>query len=153
MGAVPPLVGTNAGRNVRLRHTDSERGPKAGSTSGLRIDLAALNREGGMKWRVMVEPGGFEGTEKLYEVIVGGSTTAECPAGTLGLSVAAGKELSKSDMDAAAWELGVGRAQCYRLGVGSRYMFMPPAGLCRIHCINEVAFLYQRRFSRIEASA
>ena len=44
-----------------------------------------------MKWRVMVELDGVEGTKQLCEVIAGGSTTAECAAETLGLSVAEGK--------------------------------------------------------------
>jgi len=44
-----------------------------------------------MKWRVMVELDGVEGTKQLYEVIAGGFATAECAAETLGLSVAEGK--------------------------------------------------------------
>lgn len=63
----------------------------AHSTSGLWIDLLALDREGGMKWRVMVELGGVEGTVQLHEVSAGGCTTAEYSAETLGLSVAEGK--------------------------------------------------------------
>lgn len=44
-----------------------------------------------MTWRVMVELAGVEGTVKLHAVSAGGSTTAECSAGTLGLTVAEGK--------------------------------------------------------------
>ena len=44
-----------------------------------------------MKWRVMVELGGVEGTVQLHEVSPGGCTTAEYSAETLGLSVAEGK--------------------------------------------------------------
>jgi hypothetical protein len=44
-----------------------------------------------MKWHVMVELGGIEGTVQLDEVSAGGSTTAEHSAETLGLSVAEGK--------------------------------------------------------------
>lgn len=44
-----------------------------------------------MKWRVMVELGGVEGTVQLYEVSAGGSKTAEYSAETLGLSVTEGK--------------------------------------------------------------
>ena len=44
-----------------------------------------------MKWRVMIELAGAEGTVQLHEVSIGGSTTAECSAETLGLTVAEGK--------------------------------------------------------------
>lgn len=44
-----------------------------------------------MKWRVMVELGGVEGTVQLHEVSASGCTTAEYSAETLGLSVAEGK--------------------------------------------------------------
>ena len=44
-----------------------------------------------MKWRVMVELGGVEGTVQLHEISAGGCTTAEYSAETLGLSVAEGK--------------------------------------------------------------
>ena len=44
-----------------------------------------------MKWRVIVELGGAEGTVQLHEVSAGGSTTAECSAETLGLTMAEGK--------------------------------------------------------------
>jgi hypothetical protein len=41
-----------------------------------------------MKWRVMIELAGAEGTLQLHEVSAGGSTTAGCSAETLGFSVA-----------------------------------------------------------------
>jgi hypothetical protein len=44
-----------------------------------------------MKWRVMVELGGAEGTVQMHEVSAGGSTTADYSAETLGLTVAEGK--------------------------------------------------------------
>ena len=44
-----------------------------------------------MKWRVMVELTGVEGTVQLHEVSAGGSATAECSAETLGLTMAEGK--------------------------------------------------------------
>jgi hypothetical protein len=44
-----------------------------------------------MKWRVIVELGGVEGTVQLHEVSAGGSATAECSAETLGLTMAEGK--------------------------------------------------------------
>ena len=91
LGAITPLAETDADANVRLRHAPGEGVPTAGSTSGLWIDLLALDREGGMKWRVMVELGGVEGTVQLHEVSAGGSATAEYSAETLGLSVAEGK--------------------------------------------------------------
>jgi hypothetical protein len=56
------------------------KGSPARSTSILWNDLLVLDREGGMKWRVMVELAGAEGTVVLQEVSAGGSTTAECSA-------------------------------------------------------------------------
>ena len=44
-----------------------------------------------MKWRVMIELAGAEGTVQLHEVSAGGSAAAECSAETLGLTVAEGK--------------------------------------------------------------
>jgi hypothetical protein len=44
-----------------------------------------------MNWRVMIELVGAEGTVQLHEVSAGGSTTAECSAETLGLTLAEGK--------------------------------------------------------------
>jgi hypothetical protein len=44
-----------------------------------------------MKWRVMVELAGAEGTVQLHEVSAGGSATAECSTETLGLTMAEGK--------------------------------------------------------------
>ena len=50
------------------------KGSPARSTSILWNDLLVLDREGGMKWRVMVELAGAEGTVVLQEVSAGGST-------------------------------------------------------------------------------
>ena len=44
-----------------------------------------------MKWRVMIELAGAEGTVQMHEVSAGGSPAAECSAETLGLTVAEGK--------------------------------------------------------------
>jgi len=44
-----------------------------------------------MKWRVMVELTGSDGSGCAYEVSVGGSNTAECSAATVGLTLADGK--------------------------------------------------------------
>ena len=61
-GVIRPLDETDAGPSVRLLHGRGEGVATAHSTSGLWIDLLALDREGGMKWRVIVELGGVEGT-------------------------------------------------------------------------------------------
>jgi hypothetical protein len=37
-----------------------------------------------MKWRVMIDLAGAEGTVQLHEVSAGGSTTAECSAKSWG---------------------------------------------------------------------
>jgi hypothetical protein len=52
---------------------------------------AAADRESGMKWRVMVELIGSDGTVHAHEVNAGGSNTAECSAETVGLTLADGK--------------------------------------------------------------
>lgn len=44
-----------------------------------------------MKWRVMVELTGSDGTVRAHEVSAGGSDTAECSAATVGLTLADGK--------------------------------------------------------------
>jgi hypothetical protein len=44
-----------------------------------------------MKWRVMVELIGNDGTVHAHEVNAGGSNTAECSAETVGLTLADGK--------------------------------------------------------------
>ena len=38
-----------------------------------------------MNWRVMIELVGAEGTVQLHEVSAGGSTTAECFGGNVGV--------------------------------------------------------------------
>jgi hypothetical protein len=53
--------------------------------------VAAADRESGMKWRVMVELIGSDGTVHAHEVNAGGSNTAECSAATVGLTLADGK--------------------------------------------------------------
>ena len=55
------------------------------------VRLAAADRESGMKWRVMVELIGNDGTVHAHEVNAGGSNTAECSAETVGLTLADGK--------------------------------------------------------------
>ena len=44
-----------------------------------------------MKWRVMVELTRSDGTVHTHEVSMGGANTAECPPGTVGLTLADGK--------------------------------------------------------------
>jgi hypothetical protein len=44
-----------------------------------------------MKWRVMVELTGSDGTVRAHEIGIGGSNTAECSAATVGLTLADGK--------------------------------------------------------------
>jgi hypothetical protein len=44
-----------------------------------------------MKWRVLVELTGGDGTVLTHEISIGGSNTAECSAATVGLTLADGK--------------------------------------------------------------
>jgi hypothetical protein len=53
--------------------------------------LAVADRGSAMKWRVMVELIGSDGTVHAHEVDAGGSNTAECSAETVGLTLADGK--------------------------------------------------------------
>ena len=46
-----------------------------------------------MKWRVMVELIGVDGTVCTHEISRGGSNTAECSAATVGLTLADGKRI------------------------------------------------------------
>ena len=68
----------------------------------------------------MVELDGVEGTKQLYEVIAGGSATAECAAETLGLSVAERKTiltgLQRYLVQAQAEEHCRSRRRCDRCG-------------------------------------
>src|ERR1700722_2860509 len=47
----------------------------------------------GMKWRVMVELIGVDGTVCTHEISSGGSNKAECSAATVGLTLADGKRI------------------------------------------------------------
>jgi hypothetical protein len=50
-------------------------------------------RRNGMKWHVMLELIGGDGTVSTYEIGSGGSNTAECSAATVGLTLADGKRI------------------------------------------------------------
>jgi hypothetical protein len=82
--------------------------------------MVALDREGRMKWRVMVELGGVEGTIQLHEVSAGGSATADYSAETPGLSVAEGKQtlagLQRHLVQAQAEEHCRSRRRCDHCG-------------------------------------
>jgi hypothetical protein len=54
--------------------------------------LVAADREGEMKWRVIVELAGADGSAQVHEVSVDRYTTTTCSPDTLGLTLAAGKE-------------------------------------------------------------
>jgi hypothetical protein len=54
-----------------------------------RIRLETADRR--VKWRVMVELTGSDGTVRAHEVSTGGGDTAECSAATVGLTLADGK--------------------------------------------------------------
>jgi hypothetical protein len=87
---ITPLDETDAGSNFGCGMLTVE-GSAARPTGGLWIDLPVLDREGGMKWRVMIELAGAGGTVQLHGVSAGGSTAAECSVETLGLTLAEGK--------------------------------------------------------------
>ena len=53
-------------------------------------------RGNGMKWHIMVELIGGDGTVSTYEIGSGGSNTAECSAATVGLTLADGKRILTS---------------------------------------------------------
>jgi hypothetical protein len=55
------------------------------------VGLTTANQGNVMKWRVIVELTGSDGTVRSQEVGVGGSNTAECSAATVGLTLVDGK--------------------------------------------------------------
>ena len=70
----------------------------------------AGDRGNGMKWRVMVELTGRDGTVRAHEVSTGGSDTAECSAATVGLTLADGKRTLAGLQDCTArsfWDIGL----------------------------------------------
>jgi hypothetical protein len=82
--------------------------------------LVAADREGEMKWRVMVELAGADGGVEVHEVSVGGYTTTTCSPDTLGLTLAAGKEtlagLQRHLVQAQAEQHCQSRRRCQRCG-------------------------------------
>src|SRR5271157_401752 len=91
LGAGPPVrVAIPASETPCYRRRMASDWPPDRPPWGVWTDLLALDRESEMKWRVMVELGGAEGTVELHEVSVGGGTTTEYSAETLGLTIAEG---------------------------------------------------------------
>src|SRR5208282_4183824 len=58
----------------------------------LRIGLVAADQESGMKWRILVELAGADGSVQSHEISVGGYGTIDSSAETLGLTLAEGKK-------------------------------------------------------------
>jgi hypothetical protein len=83
-------------------------------------DLVAVDREGRMKWRVVVELTGMDGTVQLHEVGSGGNAAAVGSVGTLGLTLANAKRtlagLQRHLVQAQADEHCRGRRRCQRCG-------------------------------------
>jgi len=73
-----------------------------------------------MKWRVVVELTGMDGTVQLHEIGSGGDTAAVCSVGTLGLTLADAKRtlagLQRHLVQAQADEHCRGRRRCQRCG-------------------------------------
>jgi hypothetical protein len=55
------------------------------------VGLITADQGNGMKWRVMVELTGSDGTVRSHEVSAGGTNSVECSATTVGLTLADGK--------------------------------------------------------------
>jgi hypothetical protein len=55
------------------------------------VGRIAADQGNGMKWRVMVELTGSDGTVRSHEVSAGGTNTVECSTATVGLTLADGK--------------------------------------------------------------
>src|SRR5208337_1877251 len=58
----------------------------------LRIGMVAVDQESGMKWRILVELAGADGSVQSHEISVGGCATIDNSAETLGLTLAEGKK-------------------------------------------------------------
>src|SRR5271165_4848705 len=83
LGAGPPVrVAIPASETPCYRRRMASDWPPDRPPWGVWTDLLALDRESEMKWRVMVELGGAEGTVELHEVSVGGGPTTEYSAET-----------------------------------------------------------------------
>ena len=95
-----------------------------------------------MKWRVMVELAGAEGSVQLHEVSAGGSTTAECSAETLGLTVAEGKTtlagLQRHLVQAQAEEHCRSRRRCDHCGAQRPLKDFRPRRLTSLFGVVEV---------------
>jgi hypothetical protein len=70
-------------RSVSLQETVSNLGGMVGLTTADQGNV--------MKWRVIVELTGSDGTVRSHEVSAGGTNTTECSATTVGLTLADGK--------------------------------------------------------------
>ena len=91
-----------------------------GRTVGVWTDLLALGWESGMKWRVVVELAGADGTVQSHEISVGGCATVDYSAETLGLTLAEGKKtlagLQRHLVQAQTEEHCRNRRRCQRCG-------------------------------------
>ena len=73
-----------------MKRKDGETVSNLGSGMG-RADKAGRGNR--MKWRVMVELIGVDGSVCTHEIGSGGSNTADCSAATVGLTLADGKRI------------------------------------------------------------
>ena len=86
----------------------------------LRIGLVAADQESGMKWRILVELAGADGSVQSHEISVGGCGTINSSAETLGLTLAEGKKtlagLQRHLVQAQTEEHCRNRRRCQRCG-------------------------------------
>src|SRR5208282_6479525 len=86
----------------------------------LRIGLVAADQESGMKWRILVELAGADGSVQSHEISVGGCGTIDSSAETLGLTLAEGKKtlagLQRHLVQAQTEEHCRNRRRCQRCG-------------------------------------
>src|SRR3954465_12127481 len=95
-------------------------GTRPSKTRGvLRLGLVALDQENGMKWRVILELAGADGSVQAHEISVGGCATSD-DSSELGLTLAGGKKilagLQRLLVQAQAEEHCRNRRGCQRCG-------------------------------------
>src|SRR5271166_1810977 len=134
LGAGPPVrVAIPASETPRYRRRMASDWPPDRPPWGVWTDLLALDRESEMKWRVMVELGGAEGTVELHEVSVGGGTTTEYSAETLGLTIAEGNTalagLQRYLVQAQTEEHCRNRRRCQHCGAQRPAQGHPPSAI------------------------
>src|SRR4051812_326306 len=112
--------------------------PKPGGV--LRLGLVALDRENGMKWRVIMELAGPDGSVQSYEISVGGCAMSD-DSSELGLTLVGGKKilarLQRLLVQAQAEEHCRDQRSCQRCGAERPLKDVRRRRLASLFCVVE----------------